>query len=309
MSAPSPSKVSSSPPSELVQLGPCSGPPKRAPFASIRPAKSWATIAAKPAVCTSQPWSGRLIDMSSCNGPTPLRPVGPRPSRTSNIRGKPIPHSKTNKKFFCNHCDFSFKTKKSRYEHHVLHDLEKEFNSFHELVGNLSSSDFDDFQLPKSPSLGLRNHDKAHEKRTAIVNSTPLVIPPSRRRKRTRKVRNTSSPSSGTENMCITEQSQVIAPPVENTIDPDPVQIDDDHQDEPLHHLTQVLDDILNCDPSSEGVSLLSDAYAQIVVEAIQIVFPSSAPALITTNRAINIEDPKNARRYIGVIEGEQLGR
>ncbi|GIY22729.1 hypothetical protein CDAR_288621 [Caerostris darwini] len=139
MSAPSPSKVSSSPPSELVQLGLCSGPPKRAPFASIRPAKSWATIAAKPAVCTSQPWSGRLIDISSCNGLTPLRPVGPRPSRTSNIRGKPIPHSKTN-------------TKKSRYEHHVLHDLEKEFNSFHELVGNISSSDFDDFQLPKSPS-------------------------------------------------------------------------------------------------------------------------------------------------------------
>ncbi|GIY13585.1 hypothetical protein CDAR_567211 [Caerostris darwini] len=96
MSAPSPSKVSSSPPSELVQLGPCSGPPKRAPFASIRPAKSWATIAAKPAVCTSQPWSGRLIDMPSCNGPTPRRLVGPRPSRSSNIRGKPIPHSKTN---------------------------------------------------------------------------------------------------------------------------------------------------------------------------------------------------------------------
>ncbi|GIY13603.1 hypothetical protein CDAR_567351 [Caerostris darwini] len=39
-SSPSSSKVYSSLPSELTQLGPCSRPPKRAPFASIQPAKS-----------------------------------------------------------------------------------------------------------------------------------------------------------------------------------------------------------------------------------------------------------------------------
>ncbi|GIX98101.1 hypothetical protein CDAR_287271, partial [Caerostris darwini] len=40
-SSPSPSKVYSSHPSELTQLGPCSGPPKRAPFASIASASFW----------------------------------------------------------------------------------------------------------------------------------------------------------------------------------------------------------------------------------------------------------------------------
>ncbi|GIY13591.1 retrovirus-related Pol polyprotein from type-1 retrotransposable element R2 [Caerostris darwini] len=489
------------------------------------------------------PWSGRLIDLTSSNGPTPRRPVGTRPTRYLNIGGKTSttkqkvtakPHDvdldnvyhvillptkpirKKKKQFKCNYCDFSFKTMKSRDEHHVLHDLEKEFNALHGLVGNITSSDFDDFQLPKSPSrkpevvskkpraedpgspgastsayptssklqsaklqtlhyvrpdnlnircqfcekgdfpsrkalkyhlfrfhgqsmrkasqqhrsqqdqdtvfpvrqsanvqsspntpqdlnfqdvtrenftitlsfpihgklscpgpncsasfvvnywnvmkgslikhlhfvhnisisssqflcslcqknisekpkkhecftnsespmvlfveqklkcshceasftstLGLRNHEKAHQKRSAIANITPLVIPSSRR-KRTRKVRNNSSPSSDTENTCITEQSQVMAPPVENTTDPDPIQVDDDHQDEPLHHLTQVLDDILNCDPSSEGASLLSDTYAQIVVEATQIVFPISPPAPVTINRTVNIEDPQECQK------------
>ncbi|GIY13605.1 hypothetical protein CDAR_567361 [Caerostris darwini] len=61
------------------------------------------------------------------------------------------PLKKKRKQFQCGHCDFSFRTKRSRDEHHVLHELETEFNALHGLVGNISSSDFDDFQLPKSP--------------------------------------------------------------------------------------------------------------------------------------------------------------
>ncbi|GIX84698.1 hypothetical protein CDAR_181951, partial [Caerostris darwini] len=175
---PSPSKVSSPLPSELIQLGPCSGPPKRAPFTNIRPAKSWASIAAKPAVVSTQPWSGRLIDFASCNGPTPRRTVA-RPTRNSNCGEKtdtmkqktttqprevdldkvshvillpPKPTKKRRKRFECNFCDFSFKTMRSRDEHHVHHELEEKFNSLHGLVGNISSSNFEDFQLPKSPS-------------------------------------------------------------------------------------------------------------------------------------------------------------
>ncbi|GIY13579.1 hypothetical protein CDAR_567161 [Caerostris darwini] len=85
---PSPLVTCSAPPSELLQVGPCSGPPKCAPFSSIRPAKTWASITAKPAVVSSQPCSGRLIDLNSCNGPTPRRPVGTRPTRHSIVNGK-----------------------------------------------------------------------------------------------------------------------------------------------------------------------------------------------------------------------------
>ncbi|GIY13607.1 hypothetical protein CDAR_567381 [Caerostris darwini] len=72
-------------------------------------------------------------------------------------------------------------------------------------------------------TLGLQNHEKAHEKSAALANITLLVIPSSRRRIRTKKVRNNSSPSSDTENICITEQSQAMAPPVDNTTVPDPI--------------------------------------------------------------------------------------
>ncbi|GIZ00431.1 hypothetical protein CEXT_276161 [Caerostris extrusa] len=134
-------------------------------------------------------------------------------------------------------------------------------------------------------TLGLQNHVKAHEKSAALSNITPLLIPSSRRRKRTKKVRNSTSPSSDTENACITEQSQAMAP-----------------------LLTQVLDDILQCDTSSECSSLLSDAYAQIVAEASIIVFPSTAPSPVSANRVVNIEDPKNVKNSIAGIDGRQLG-
>ncbi|GIY90128.1 hypothetical protein CEXT_154311 [Caerostris extrusa] len=129
------------------------------------------------------------------------------------------------------------------------------------------------------------------------------VIPSSRRRKRTKKVRNNTSPSSDTE------QSQGMAPLVDNTTIPDSMQVADEHEDEPLHHLTQVLDDILQCDPSSECTSLLSNAYARIVTEASNIVFPSTDPAPVTTNRVINIEDPKSVKNSFAGTEGTQLER
>ncbi|GIY90122.1 hypothetical protein CEXT_154251 [Caerostris extrusa] len=53
------------------------------------------------------------------------------------------------KKFPCEYCDFSFRTRKSRDEHHVSHQLEEEFNTLHELASNIYASDF---VLPKSPS-------------------------------------------------------------------------------------------------------------------------------------------------------------
>ncbi|GIZ00435.1 hypothetical protein CEXT_276181 [Caerostris extrusa] len=126
-----------------------------------------------------EPWSGRLIDLTSCNGPIPRRPIGPRPTGYPNIGGKTsstkqkitvksrdedfdkifhvilLPKKplkrRRGKQFECNECDFSFKTMKCR-DHHVLHELEKEFNVLHGLVGNISASNFDDFQLPKSPT-------------------------------------------------------------------------------------------------------------------------------------------------------------
>ncbi|GIY24646.1 hypothetical protein CDAR_83431 [Caerostris darwini] len=76
------SSSKSSPP-ELLSFGPMTGPPKRPPFSSIVPAKTWASVAAKPAVGSSQPWSGRRIDFSASVGTTPRRPVGSRPSRPS----------------------------------------------------------------------------------------------------------------------------------------------------------------------------------------------------------------------------------
>ncbi|GIY24079.1 transposon TX1 uncharacterized 149 kDa protein [Caerostris darwini] len=189
-SAPSPLKTIAAPPPELLQVGPCSGPTHCAPFSKIRPAKTWAAIAAKPAIFSSQPWSGRLINFTTSNGSTPRRPVGSRPSWPYNIRGlsssqpsttsnatsaatkKPktklsftpcredpddVTHvvllpSKTStrkrKVFPCLHCDFTFRRMKSRDEHHVIHQLEDEFNRLHGLVDNSSSSNFDDFVLP-----------------------------------------------------------------------------------------------------------------------------------------------------------------
>ncbi|GIY76118.1 hypothetical protein CDAR_618801 [Caerostris darwini] len=52
-----------------------------APFSRLSPAKTWATVTAKPSITSSQPWAGRLLNSHS----TPRRPGPTRPSRA--IRG------------------------------------------------------------------------------------------------------------------------------------------------------------------------------------------------------------------------------
>ncbi|GIY24080.1 retrovirus-related Pol polyprotein from type-2 retrotransposable element R2DM [Caerostris darwini] len=73
----------------------------------------------------------------------------------------------------CEHCDFSFRTRKSRDEHHVVHELEREFNVLHGLVGNISASDFGDFQLPKPPSRLPRGVSTRHESTDPSTPSGP----------------------------------------------------------------------------------------------------------------------------------------
>ncbi|GIY13575.1 hypothetical protein CDAR_567141 [Caerostris darwini] len=151
--APPLSKTIVGPPSELLRVGPCSGPPKCAPFAKICPAKTWAAVAAKPAISSSQPWSGRLIDVTTSIEPTPRRPSGTRPSRPFNISGQSFDHlcfdfCWKRKVLPCPRCDFTFRTVKSRDEHLVVHTLEDEFNRLHGIV---STSNHADFVLPKSP--------------------------------------------------------------------------------------------------------------------------------------------------------------
>ncbi|GIY62516.1 hypothetical protein CDAR_495341 [Caerostris darwini] len=195
-SAPSPLKIVSVPPPELLQVGPCSGPPQCAPFSKLRPAKTWAAVAAKPALPSSQPWSGKLINFNTYHGPTPRRPIGARPYRPSNIRGqssaKPMTTStstsagskkpkisftppkadpddvshvvllpakilKKNRRMFpCLHCDFKFRTVKSMDEHLVVHVLEDEFNRLHGIASTSNASDFDDFALPQSSTMTSR---------------------------------------------------------------------------------------------------------------------------------------------------------
>ncbi|GIY90124.1 retrovirus-related Pol polyprotein from type-2 retrotransposable element R2DM [Caerostris extrusa] len=90
------------------------------------------------------------------------------------------------------------------------------------------------------------------------------------------------------------------------------MQVVDEHEDEPLHHLTQLLDDILQCDPSSECSSLLCDAYAQIVEGKTMVEASATAPAPVSANRVVNIENPqecqtlyhRNRRKAIREIKG-----
>ncbi|GIX94483.1 retrovirus-related Pol polyprotein from type-1 retrotransposable element R2, partial [Caerostris darwini] len=187
--APSTSRTTAVPPSQLLGVGPCSGPPRCAPFPNIRPSKTWASVAAKQAVCSSQPWSGRRIDLSASVETTPRRPVGSRPSRPSvasqssqqdkNTTLRPSTSSKqhlkisfstpasnpdgvshvvllpkkarrkTRKMLPCPRCDFTFRTASSRDEHLVVHKLEDDFNRLHGIVGDSSDADFGDFVLPK----------------------------------------------------------------------------------------------------------------------------------------------------------------
>ncbi|GIY24077.1 hypothetical protein CDAR_617721 [Caerostris darwini] len=449
-SAPSPLKIVSVPPPELLQVGPCSGPPQCAPFSKIRPAKTWAVVAAKPALHSSQPWSGKTISFNNSNGPTPRRTIGARLSRPSNARGqssyqpsttssltprgskKPkkisftplteepddvshvvlLPTMVTKKKrrmFTCPRCDFTFRTVKSRDEHLVVHSLEDEFNRLHGIV---SSSTNADFPLPKPPnpqpmpkhsnSLSVQNQattsstHQAHSSSPATAASLPLICdfcdkrgfpsrkalkyhlfrlhgqpmrkrsqqqassslqahsmtPPAepthpassvqrleaqismslpiqgkivcpeqgceasfvskqwtsmkgslikhlRRRKRSnRKTRASSSPLSDTAQDCVTEVSQLLAPPVADVPLVDAAPPPSEHEDEPLFHFSQIFQDILTCDPSHDCARLLSDAYCQLVTEASSIALPKqSVPVPFSQAQPLNIEDPQQCQR------------
>ncbi|GIX97741.1 retrovirus-related Pol polyprotein from type-1 retrotransposable element R2 [Caerostris darwini] len=543
----------SSPP-ELLSFGPMTGPPKRPPFSSIAPAKTWASVVAKSAVSSSQPGSGRRVDFASSVSTTPRRPVCSRPSRpsvasqpsqqvkntssrqaTSSMKHPKISFSalatspddvshvvllpqKGNKKkrklIPCPRCDFTFRTLTSRDEHLTVHSLEDEFNRLHGIVNNASLADFDDFVLPKSPrpksllkkarpaadqesastssarrnhplapasaastslacavcdkrgfpsrkalryhlfrlhgqpmqktskhsqsttsfhaqdstspvsansttpsvvrqdatlelsfpingkiacpeigcsasfvsgvwntmkgslikhlrfvhrisiavcqfkcdichlditgkprehpcfaelgnplvlevqqslvcslcpasfssTLGLQNHEKSHLKTEAMSHLPALVLPPSRRRKRAKKVRAVASPSSDVDHQQITDVTQVLAPPPDDDQVVDSIPPSPEHEGEPLHHFVRMIDEMLECEPSADGVELLSETFSQIVVEAKNIVLPNSPQASSSSFQAVNVDDPqqiqklyrRNRRRAIREIRGAQ---
>ncbi|GIY79276.1 retrovirus-related Pol polyprotein from type-1 retrotransposable element R2 [Caerostris darwini] len=87
-----------------------------------------------------------------------------------------------------------------------------------------------------------------------------------------------------------------------------------EHEDEPLHHFIRIIDEMLECEPSDDGVELLSDTFSQIIVEAKNIVLPNSHQASSSTYQALNVDDPqqvqklyrRNRRRAIREIRGVQ---
>ncbi|GIX68893.1 retrovirus-related Pol polyprotein from type-1 retrotransposable element R2 [Caerostris darwini] len=514
------------PPSELLSMGPTTGPPKCAPFSQASPAKTWASAVHKPAVSSTQPWAGKPIHSQTAVSTTPRRPRssgGPvksslhaasppvkkggkisfrdNPDETEHVVLLPVkPSSKKKRKVLpCPRCDFTFHTVKSRDEHLVVHSLEDEFNPLHGIVSSSNNADFDDFVLPKSPhpqslpkqskslavqdlattsstlqaqssapataaslplicdfcdkrgfpsrkalkyhlfrlhgqpmrkksqqqasssslqahsmtppagpihpassvqrldaqismslpiqgkvvcpeqgceasfvskqwtsmkgslikhlrfvhrvsiatclfqcdicrtsfsgkprehscftsddhpividvkqelqcpqceasfssALGLQNHSKAHLRQTALSQVTPLHIPASRRRKRSkRKTRASSSPLSDTAQDCVTEVSQLLAPPVADVPLVDAAPPPSEHEDAPLFHFSQIFQDILTCDPSHDCARLLSDAYCQLVTEASSIALPKqSVPVPFSQAQPLNIEDPQQCQR------------
>ncbi|GIY13582.1 retrovirus-related Pol polyprotein from type-1 retrotransposable element R2 [Caerostris darwini] len=125
-----------------------------------------------------------------------------------------------------------------------------------------------------SSALGLQNHSKTHLRQTALSQITPLHIPASRRRKRSkRKKRASSSPQSDTAQDCVTEVSQLLAPPVADVPFVEAAPQPSEHDDEPLFHFSQIFEDILTCDPSHDCAQMLSDAYCQLVTVASSIAF------------------------------------
>ncbi|GIY63746.1 retrovirus-related Pol polyprotein from type-1 retrotransposable element R2 [Caerostris darwini] len=150
-------------PEELVASCTNTGPPSCAPFSKIVPATTWATVAAKPPLSSSQPWAGQRLSSPSPSSSSPQVPAA-KTHKTISFSKKPDevehavllplrpPPRKRRKNFPCLHCDFTFRTLKSRDEHHVIHLLEDEFNALHGLACNISATDFDDFQLPRACS-------------------------------------------------------------------------------------------------------------------------------------------------------------
>ncbi|GIY77562.1 hypothetical protein CEXT_360551 [Caerostris extrusa] len=172
------------PPPELLALGVSTGPPPCAPFTRLSPVKTWASVAAKPAISPRQIGAGKLLREQPAASTTPRRPritqpsrarggpgqiaptADPPPAKTSRKRitfekdpdknshvvllpAKPV--SRNRKQLPCNQCDFVFRSLKSRDDHMVVHVLEEQFHKLHGLVNNAPSFEFDDFVLPKPP--------------------------------------------------------------------------------------------------------------------------------------------------------------
>ncbi|GIY89584.1 hypothetical protein CEXT_103171 [Caerostris extrusa] len=151
-------------------------------------AASWAAIVAKPAISTTQPWAGLPLTPHTSFSSTPRRPGQTRPSQADGSAAKggsphnalpPVQHvrkkitfkndceepeavshvvllpqrqiKKRRRNFPCLHCNFTFRTLKSRDDHLVVHVLEEQFNKLHGLVSNTPSLEFDNFVLPKTP--------------------------------------------------------------------------------------------------------------------------------------------------------------
>ncbi|GIY95371.1 hypothetical protein CEXT_570001 [Caerostris extrusa] len=176
------------PPPELLSLGFTTGPPPCAPFTRLSPAKTWASVAAKHTVSPKQPLAGKHLRTRPAVSTTPRRPRPSKPFQALGGPGQfPLPAGpppvknvvrespskmiqittrtwffcrrnllKNRKQFPCHHCDFVFRSMKSRDEHHVIHLLEEEFNTLHGLANNVSTTDFDDFKLPRPPLRNLQ---------------------------------------------------------------------------------------------------------------------------------------------------------
>ncbi|GIY82489.1 hypothetical protein CEXT_352151 [Caerostris extrusa] len=151
------------PPEELLRHGMSTGPPSCAPFTKIGPAKSWAAIVAKPAISTTQPWAGLPLTPHTSFSSTPRSPGQTRPTQADGSAAKGgSPHNalppvqrvrkkitfkndsedldavshvvlfpqrqikKRRRNFPCLHCDFTFRTMKSRDDHNVVHVLEEQ---------------------------------------------------------------------------------------------------------------------------------------------------------------------------------------
>ncbi|GIX97718.1 hypothetical protein CDAR_68451 [Caerostris darwini] len=76
------------PPEELTSHCTNTGPPSCAPFSKIVPAITWATVAAKPAITSSQPWAGQRLGSQSTSFKTPRRTGLFKPSQVSGVLSK-----------------------------------------------------------------------------------------------------------------------------------------------------------------------------------------------------------------------------
>ncbi|GIY44825.1 hypothetical protein CDAR_403761 [Caerostris darwini] len=70
-------------PEELVSSCTNTGPPSCAPFSKIVPVTTWATVAAKPAISSSQPWAGQRLCSPTTSSSSPQVLVAKNHKKTS----------------------------------------------------------------------------------------------------------------------------------------------------------------------------------------------------------------------------------